>query len=142
MSQTMRLKIGLLLFVLPFVVSGETWRGLVVAPEHRCSTYRAGDYSYPQSVEQSIVAEIGKVYGPYTVCCFTSTRETDIEHIVARSEAHDSGLSASDAETRRSFARDLLDLTLAGPQLNRYRKGMIYLFTRLTSGLCLGEPLP
>ena len=31
--------------------SAETWRGLSVTPEHRCSPYRAADYSYPQSME-------------------------------------------------------------------------------------------
>ena len=42
---------------------------------------------------------------------------------MARSEAHDSGLCAADAATRAgSFARDLRNLTLASPQLNRYRK--------------------
>ena len=44
---------------------------------------------------------------------FSSTRETDIEHIVARSEAHDSGLCAANPETRNRFASDLLNLTLA-----------------------------
>ena len=104
------------------VASAEPWRGLVVAPEHRCSPYRASDYSYPQSVEPRIVAEIGKVYGPYTGRCFNSMRETDIEHMVARSEAHDSGLCAADAETRRRFARDLANLTLASPSVNRHQK--------------------
>lgn len=117
--------IRLLFFVLTAFLgigSAETWRGLVVAPEHRCSPYQASDYSYPQSVEPRIVAEIGKVYGPYTGRCFGSRGETDIEHMVARSEAHDSGLCAVDAETRRRFARDLLNLTLAGPRVNRYQK--------------------
>ena len=48
--------------------------------------------------------------------------ETVIEHIVARSEAHDSGLCAADAATHRRFARDLRNLKLASPWLNRYRK--------------------
>lgn len=103
--------------------SGQTWRGLVVAPERRCSPYRADDYSYPQSVEASIVRELGGIYSPYTGQRFASTGETDIEHMVARSEAHDSGLCAADAETRRAFARDLLNLTLASPGLNRGSKG-------------------
>ncbi|MDE2807442.1 MAG: excalibur calcium-binding domain-containing protein [Gemmatimonadota bacterium] len=102
--------------------SAETWRGLTVSPEHRCSPYRAGDYSYPQSVEPLIVAQVGKVYGPYTGRCFASRSETDIEHMVARSEAHDSGLCAAAAETRSRFAQDLLNLTLAGPRVNRYQK--------------------
>ena len=104
-------------------VSGQTWRGLVVAPERRCSPYRAGDYSYPQSVEASIVRELGGIYSPYTGERFTSTGQTDIEHMVARSEAHDSGLCATDPATRRAFARDLLNLTLASPALNRRVKG-------------------
>ena len=42
--------------------------------------------------------------------------------MVARSEAHDSGLCRADRETRRAFAADLLNLTLAAPPLNRYVK--------------------
>ena len=73
--------------------TAETWRGLEVAPEHRCSPYdKKRDYPYPQSVERDIVRGLGAVYGPYTGTCFGSTRDTDIEHIVAASDAHDSGL--------------------------------------------------
>ena len=56
---------------------------------------------------------------PYTGRFFRSTRETDIEHIVAVSEARDSGLCAAEPETRRRFAADLLNLTLASPDVNR-----------------------
>ena len=62
------------------------------------------------------------MYGPYTDTCFSSTQETDIEHVVAASEAHDSGLCAADADTRARFSRDLRNLTLASPQVNRYEK--------------------
>ena len=104
-------------------VSAETWRGLTVAPEHRCAPYdKKRDYPYPQSVERDLVRELGAVYGPYTGTCFASTRETDIEHIVAASEAHDSGLCAQDAETRARFARDRRNLTLASPRVNRHEK--------------------
>ena len=85
-----------------------TWRGLTVAPEERCSEYDPGDYPYPQSVEPRIVAQMGDIiYGPYTGRWFDSTGETDIEHIVVRSEAHDSGLCGAGAATRRRFASDL-----------------------------------
>ena len=107
------------------VQPSETWRGLTVAPEHRCSPYDADDYSYLQSVEDRIVIDLGGIYSPYTCELFDSTRETDIEHIVARSEAHDSGLCAASAATRRSFARDLRNLTLASPDLNRRYKGAL-----------------
>ena len=104
-------------------VSAETWRGLTVAPEHRCAPYdKKRGYPYPQTVERDIVRELGAVYGPYTGTCFASTRETDIEHIVAASEAHDSGLCARDAATRARFATDRRNLTLASPRVNRHDK--------------------
>lgn len=34
------------------------WRGLEVVAENRCSTYDADDYSYPQSLEDDIIAEL------------------------------------------------------------------------------------
>ncbi len=98
-------------------------QGLTIAPEKRCSPYDADVYSYPQSVESQIISRMGgRIYGPYTGTTFANQRETDIEHIVARSEAHDSGLCAADAQTRKSFARDLLNLTLASPSVNRHQK--------------------
>ena len=100
----------------------ETWRGLQVAPEHRCSSYDADDYSYPQSVELEIIDELGGIYGPYSDTWFATRYDTDIEHMIARSEAHDSGLCAADRRTRRLFASDTLNLTLAAPRLNRYEK--------------------
>ena len=115
---------GLVLgFTLVSDVYGETWRGLTVAPEHRCAPYdKRRDYPYPQSVENDIVRTLGAVYGPYTGTCFSSTRETDTEHVVAASEAHDSGLCARDAETMARFSRDLRNLTLASPRVNRHEK--------------------
>ena len=102
---------------------GNDLEGITIAPENRCSHYDAGDYSYPQSVERQIVAQQGgRIYGPYTGTYFASTGETDIEHIVARSEAHDSGLCAVDSAARKAFGRDLLNLTLASPSVNRHQK--------------------
>ena len=107
----------------PTEVGTDTWRGILVAPEQRCAPYDSDDYRYSQSVEQRIVAGMGGIiYGPYTGTWFASTSETDIEHIIARSEAHDSGLCAADAATRRQFAGDLLNLTLASPAVNRSQK--------------------
>lgn len=99
-----------------------TWRDLTIAPESRCSPYDRENYRYPQSIEEKIVDGIGKIYGPYTGRCFSSTLETDIEHIVATSEAHDSGLCAADLDTRRQFATDLLNLALAAPEVNQGQK--------------------
>ena len=106
----------------PSPTSLTTWRGLVLAPEDRCSSYDPDDYPYSQSVEAQIVADIGGIYGPYRGQWFDNTGETDIEHIVARSEAHDSGLCAANDAIRREFASDLLNLTLADPSVNRHQK--------------------
>ena len=95
-----------------------------ISPESRCSPYSRADYSYPQSIELRIIAENleGKIASPYTGEVFSSRSQTDIEHMVATSEAHDSGLCAASAATRRQFARDLDNLTLASPSVNRYQK--------------------
>ena len=55
----------------------------------------------------------GRIYGPYTGTYFASTSENDIDHIVYRSEASDSGLCVAGSDTERSFSSDLLNLTLS-----------------------------
>ena len=105
-------------------LAADTWRGLVVAPEHRCAHYDRAAYPYYQSVEAEIVASMGgAIYGPYTGRHFPSRHDTDLEHIVAVSEAHDSGLCAAYPSVRRRFASDLLNLTLAAPEVNRCGTG-------------------
>ncbi|MCY4149981.1 MAG: excalibur calcium-binding domain-containing protein [Gammaproteobacteria bacterium] len=99
------------------------YRGVAVAPEHRCSPYDRKDYPYPQSVELEVIESLGGiVYGPYTGTCFKNRYQTDIEHVVSLSEAHDSGLCARSRQVKRQFATDLLNLTLASPSTNRHRK--------------------
>ena len=101
----------------------ERWRGLMVLAEYRCSSYdREADFPYSQSLEPKIAANLGGWWSPYDGTEFPH-EESDIEHAVAVSEAHDSGLCAEDAATRRRFASDLDNLTLAMPHLNRYEKG-------------------
>ena len=99
-----------------------TWRGIRVAPECRCTPYDRDDYDYPASVEARIADRLGGMFSPYDLTQFESLRESDIEHIIAVSEAHDSGLCAASDDVRRRFARDLDNLTLATPELNRYDK--------------------
>lgn len=97
---------------------------LVVAPEYRCAPYdKNKQYPYPQSVELDIIRQMGgRIYGPYSGTTFSDRGDTDIEHMVAASEAHDSGLCAASEGMRKAFARDLLNLTLAAPSLNRHQK--------------------
>lgn len=101
------------------------WRGLVVAPETRCSPYDRNHYAYPASVEAEIIEGLGGIWSPYTGEQFESAGETDFEHLVALSEAHDSGACARPIERRRTFARDLDNLTLADPDTNRRKKGAL-----------------
>ena len=106
-------------------IHAETWMGLEIAPEDRCSPFdRDQDYPYSQSLEPKILERMGgEIRCRYTGQTYDSLKETDIEHVVAVSEAHDSGLCAADAETKRAFSSDLDNLTLADPQVNRYQKG-------------------
>ena len=110
---------GLLLFCATVSAGETTWRGLVVAPESRCAPYDRDDYRYSQSVEDEIIAGLGDLFSPYTCVQFGSSRETEIEHMIAVSQAHDSGLCMADLQTRRRFASDLRNLTLAAPAVNR-----------------------
>ena len=97
---------------------------LTVAGEERCSPYeRKKHYPHSQRIELLISGELGGIYGPYTGTCFVSLYETTIEHIVAVSEAHDSGLCAASLATRRQFASDLRNLTLASSAVNMTKSG-------------------
>ena len=99
----------------------QIWRGLVVEPENRCAPYKKKDYPHKASVEKKLLTN-GKVYLPYTKRTLKSIKQTDIEHIVATNEAHDSGLCKADKAIKKQFANDLRNLTLAGPKVNRHQK--------------------
>ncbi|NRA80127.1 MAG: hypothetical protein HRU18_18155 [Pseudoalteromonas sp.] len=81
----------------------ENWNWLSIQPENRCSPFnRKVDYVYEKDIENAIVTK-----EPYTGRYFSSSKPTDIEHIVATSEAHDSGLCSRTKEVRQAFASDL-----------------------------------
>ena len=74
-------------------------------------------------MEPRIVADMGGIiYGPYTGRMFADRGETDIERIVARSEAHDSGLCARRLPDAEEVRLRPLNLTLAAPNVNRNQK--------------------
>lgn len=90
-----------------------------------CDRYVRQDYVSNRAgkLEAEIIAELGGIYSPYTDEWFAKATEMDIEHIVAASEAHRSGMCLeARADERKSFGRDHLNLTLAGAALNRDRK--------------------
>ena len=97
------------------------WNGLVVAPERRCAPYDPKAYHYPADIERRILTQQGLV-SFYTGRTFTSTKQTDVEHVLSRREAHDSGMCALSDSVKRVFASDLINLTLAAPAVNRFQK--------------------
>ena len=101
-----------------------TLRSLTIAPEGlNCNEpYDQQHYSFPAALEEGLVQTSGLIYGPYTGTHFASTTETDIDHIVAPSEAHDSGLCNALPAVRRSFAVDSRNLTLASRSVSRRQK--------------------
>lgn len=103
----------------------ETWRGLTVAPEERCAPYKRADYDYDHEswlLEVDLIRGFGGVYAPYTGRCFRDRSQTDVEHMIALSEAHDSGMCGRTRQEKSRFAADHLNLTLAAPEVNRYEK--------------------
>ena len=96
--------------------------GVVVAPESRNAPYNRDDYYYPASIEQRIIDNQGGHFSPYTLACFDELGETDIEHVVAAAEAHDSGMGTRTDDEKRAFAQDLDNLTTASPSVNRFQK--------------------
>lgn len=113
-------------------VDAEIWRGLRVCNERPRDGYDRDAFGTGyRTLEDEIIAALpptmkagGQVYTPYSCIAFeitpSGTAGTDIEHIVALAEAHDSGISD---EQRRAFAVDLDNLTIADPTVNRSQKG-------------------
>ena len=96
-----------------------TWRGLVVAPEVRCSDYDPEQYRHPAGLEDAVAAELGdRLYEAYTGVYYDHPRDVQVDHIVAKREAHDSGGCAWAPSLRREFARDIENLALASPRLD------------------------
>ena len=115
----------------------DEWRGLCVLEEssvncealdgsfsgNRDSLYGTGY----RSREDDLVDQLGAIVSPYDgheFECESSTAAnpcdaSDVDHIVALKEAHDSGMCHHDEATRKAFGADIDNLTLAQPGLNR-----------------------
>ena len=107
------------------------WRGLQVCEERSRDGYERDAFGTGyRSLEDDIIAALpptmklgGQVFTPYSCLAFDiapdGTAATDIEHIVALAEAHDSGIAD---DRRRDIAADLDNLTIADPTVNRSQK--------------------
>ena len=88
--------------------------------------YISNDYSYNAGRIKSKIIDTesddrGRVYIPYLGSYYEESEVKSvatIEHIVARKNAHDSGLCNKSSGTRKRFANDLLNITLAPSSLN------------------------
>lgn len=113
-------------FVILWSGSGlaETWKGLEVRAEYtedECPSYSSvsSDYQYSSNADLVIEKSLGGFYSPYDNIWYSEATDVDVEHMVARKEAHDSGLCNATPEVRYAFANDLLNLTLSTPSVNR-----------------------
>ena len=79
-------------------------------------------YEDDTGLEARITVYQGGMFSPYDGARFANLGQSDIEHIVSRREAFDSGLCVQPLQTKRSFITDLNNLTLASPQVNRKEK--------------------
>ena len=101
----------------------EKWRGLVVADElTECPVaYEPELYDYDRPTLLPLLKDrtAGTIFSPYTRRVFLRDEDVDVEHIVAKKQAHVSGLCKADGRTRLAFASDLLNLTLAASGVNQ-----------------------
>ena len=99
------------------------WRGLLMEPENSCSKYDPRGYRYDRRRILDILwHKVGAFFSPYDNNVYSHS-EVDIEHRVARHQAHVSGMCARDMGDRREFASDLNNITIAESNLNRVIKG-------------------
>ena len=114
---------AVVLAAVPSAEAGERWRDLdVVASPVDCpSEYDPEEYHYHRPTLLRLLKDRtgGVIFSPYTRRVFIHDDEVHVEHVVARKEAHYSGLCNQDLDTRLAFASDLLNLTLAAKGLNR-----------------------
>ena len=109
---------------------------ITVAPENRCAPYDPTDYSYnSRRLKDALVmtayqnkaalgeeATMGEIESSYTGEIFTSLDEVDLDHIVALSEAHDSGGCAWSSEKKQYFVNFNENHAFASTRLNREEK--------------------
>ncbi|MXY70854.1 MAG: DUF1524 domain-containing protein [Acidobacteriia bacterium] len=91
--------------------------GLQVSVESSCSV-EAIESSAWAGTQDSIAELHGGRLSPYDGIVFPNYHYVQIEHIVARKEADESGLCGMGETARSNFAADILNLTLAPGSLN------------------------
>ncbi|MXW07073.1 MAG: HNH endonuclease [Gammaproteobacteria bacterium] len=93
--------------------------GVRIAAENDCSDYRSIDFNHVPKLDVFKAEELDGIYAAYEDSCYNEYSDVDIEHLVAKREAHDSGMCDADIQTRINFANDLENVALASPTVNR-----------------------
>ncbi|MYD45125.1 MAG: hypothetical protein F4W92_02065 [Gammaproteobacteria bacterium] len=93
--------------------------GLRVEPENTCTEYNSAEYPYGSTIDVIKAKEMGGIFGAFENQCFDTFKDVDVDHLVARKEAHDSGLCAAEAQIKINFANDLENIALASASVNR-----------------------
>ena len=94
------------------------WRGLRVEYETECTDYRSDRYTYPRNSDVNVAEDYGAWYAPYEDVCYLNRFDVTIEHMVARSQGHYSGLCSASQTTKLRFASDPDNITLAHGDVN------------------------
>ena len=99
----------------PRILSALSW--LQVSAESMCSVAEVGSSAWAGT--QDSIAELhGGLLSPYDGVVFPNYHYVQIDHIVARKEADESGMCDRGEAMRTEFAADILNLTLAPGSLN------------------------
>ena len=107
----------------------EYWKGLEVRPEYtseECESYSSlrSDYQYSSNADLVIQKYLGGYYSPYDDVWYDEATDVQVEHMVARSEAHWSGMCKQSAAMRYKYANDIENLTLCTPSVNQAKSNL------------------
>lgn len=120
------LMLGVSLALADATPSSASWCGLAVVEEADvgCTEpYDGHDYRYDADRwEPEVARRTGGLFAPYTGRVPESLHDTDLEHVVARSEAHESGACHWSPVQRHTFANLTENMVLAYPRVNRVEK--------------------
>ncbi len=100
-------------------VDQDLFFGLRVEPEDTCTEYNVAEYPSGSTLDLIKAQELGGIFGAFEDQCFDTYKDVDVDHLVARKEAHDSGLCAAEAQTKIDFSNDLENIALASASVNR-----------------------
>ena len=118
--------VALLMFS-AFLITGDStnadsenfYFGVRITAENDCSDYRSIDFNHVPKLDVFKAEELDGIFAAYEDSCYDEYTVVDIERLVAKREAHNSGMCDADIQTKINFANDLENVALASPTVNR-----------------------